>query len=119
MSPDGCLEFIPSQYMVSEKHGEEVVPPCLCGSMELLGGETSLGGVRASSREKGKPGLHYPKPYIGIQWILSLGEQRRLSAQEPFISGSCLRTLLLPTTEILRLEPMLHQLSQNFVLLSH
>jgi hypothetical protein len=42
--------------------------------MELLGGETSLGSVRASSREKGKLGLHNPEPHMSIEKILSLGK---------------------------------------------
>jgi hypothetical protein len=88
MSPEGCLELISSYYIVCWKHCEKVVPPCPCGPTELLGSETSLGGVRASSREKGKLGLQNPKPHINIQWVLNLGEQRRLSAKELLVGGS-------------------------------
>jgi hypothetical protein len=52
--------------MVNGKHVEEVIPPRPCRSPELLGGNVNLGGVRASSHEKGKLGLHNPEPYIGV-----------------------------------------------------
>lgn len=96
-----------------------MIPPCSYRSPELLGDKASLGDIRASSREKGKLGLHNLEPHIGVQWVLSLCEQRRLSAQKLPIRGCCLRALLLPTTEMLGLELVLHQLPQNFILLSH
>jgi hypothetical protein len=54
MSPEGSLELFLGYHVVSGEHGEEVIPPCPCRSTELLGGEASLGDVRASSREKGE-----------------------------------------------------------------
>lgn len=74
MSPKGCLELIPSHHMVSWKHSEVVIPLGPCGYTELLGGKTSLGGIRASSCEKEKLELHNPEPHNSIQWILNLGK---------------------------------------------
>jgi hypothetical protein len=53
MSSKYSLEFFPCHHVVSGEHGEEVIPPCPCRSTELLCGEASFGGVRASSHEKG------------------------------------------------------------------
>jgi hypothetical protein len=74
---------------------------------------------RQAPCEKGKLGFHYPEPHVGVQCIFRPCEQRQFGAQELLV-GSCGRwALMLPSTKLLGVELTLHQLSQDFVLLSH
>jgi hypothetical protein len=108
MSPECCLELVPSYHVVSWLHGEEVVPPCPSESTELLGDKPSLGGIRASSNEKGELRLHNSEPHACIQRVLGPSEQWRLGAKELLVGGGCLWTLLLSTTKVLWLRLALH-----------
>jgi hypothetical protein len=61
-----CLELVPCNHVVRMLHGEEVIPPCSRGSMEVLGGESSLDCIKACPHEQWKLGLYHSKPYICI-----------------------------------------------------
>jgi hypothetical protein len=89
----------------------EVVPPSPSRATKLLRGETSLGIIRAVSREEGKLGLNDTEPHVGIQRILYLGEQGRLHAQELMVGCCCRRSLLLASTILLRVGLALQELS--------
>jgi hypothetical protein len=119
MSPECSLEFLLGHHVVDGEHGEEMIPPCPCRTTELLRGEASFCGIRESSSEKGKLGLHYPEPHISAQWIFRPCEQRRWSAQELLVGSCRWWALLLPSTKLLGVGLTLDQLSQDFVLLSH
>jgi hypothetical protein len=96
-----------------------VVPPCPSRATKLLHGEASLGIIRAVSREEGKLGLNDVKPYVGVQWILYLGEQGWLRAQELLVGCRCRRSLMLASTMLLGVGLALQELSQNRILLGH
>jgi hypothetical protein len=113
------LEFLPRHFMISGEHSTEVVPPSPIRAAKLLRGEASLGFIRAVSREEGKLGLNEAEPHVGVQWILCLGEQGWLRAQELLIGCRCRRSLMLASTMLLRVGLALQELSQNFILLGH
>jgi hypothetical protein len=74
------LEFLQRHFMISGEHSTKVVPPSPSRATKLLRGETSLGFIRAVSREEGKLGLNDAEPHVSVQWILYLGEQGWLRA---------------------------------------
>jgi hypothetical protein len=96
-----------------------VVPPSPSRAAKLLRCETSLGFIRAVSREEGKLGLNDAEPYVGVQRILCLGEQGWLHAQELLVGCRCRRSLMLASTMLLRVGLALQELSQNLILLGH
>jgi hypothetical protein len=112
---ESSLEFLPRHFTISGEHSTEVVPPSPSRSAKLLRGEVSLGSIRAVSREEGKLGLND----IGVQWILCLGEQGWLRAQEFLVGCRCRRSLRLASTMLLRVGLALQELSQNLILLGH
>jgi hypothetical protein len=113
------LEFLPRHFTISGEHSTEVVPPSPSRSAKLLHGEASLGSIRAVSREEGKLGLNDTEPYIGVQWILCLGEQGWLHAQEFLVRCRYRRSLMLASTMLLRVGLALQELSQNLIPLGH
>jgi hypothetical protein len=119
VSSEGSLEFLPRHFTISGEHSTEVVPPSPSRAVKLLCGEASLGFIRAVSREEGKLGLDDAKPYIGIQWILCLGEQGWLHAQKLLAGCHCRRSLMLASTMLLRVGLALQGLSHNLILLGH
>jgi hypothetical protein len=102
MSPESCLELSPFHLMVNWLHRKVVVPPCPRRSAKLLGGEPDLSHLRTNSIEYWEFGFHYPKPYIGIKWVLCPSEQRWLGTEELLISGCRRVTLMITTTIVLR-----------------
>jgi hypothetical protein len=116
---EGSLEFLPRYFTISGEHSTEVVPPSPSRAAKLLCGEASLGLIRAVSREEGKLGLNDAKPYVGVQWILCLGEQGWLRAQKFLVSCHCWGSLMLASTMLLRVGLALQELSQNLILLGH
>jgi hypothetical protein len=88
-----------------------MVPPSPSRSAKLLCGETSLGVIRAVSREEGKLGLHYAQPHVSVQRILSLGEQGWLRTQELLVGCCSCRSLRLASTMLLRVGLGLQELS--------
>ena len=119
VSSEGSLEFLPRYFTISGEHSTEVIPPSPSRAAKLLCGEASLGLIRAVSHEEGKLGLDDAKPYVGVQWILCLGEQGRLRTQKLLVGCRGWRSLWLASTVLLRVGLALQELSQNFVLLSH
>jgi hypothetical protein len=105
--------------MISGKHSIEVVPPSPSRAAKLLHGEASLGFIRAVYREEGKLGPNDAEPHVGVQWILCLGEQGWLRAQELLVGCRCQRSLMLASTMLLRVGLALQELSQNLILLGH
>jgi hypothetical protein len=116
---ESSLEFLPRHFMISAEHSMEVVPPSPSRATKLLRGEASLGIIRAVSREEGKLGHNDAKPHVCIQWILCLGEQGWLRAQELLVVCRCRRSLLLASTILLGVGLALQELSQNLILLGH
>jgi hypothetical protein len=94
-----------------------VVPSSPSRATKLLRGEASLGLIRAVSREEGKLGLNDVEPHVGIQWILCLGEQGRLRAQELLVGCRWQRSLLLASAMLLGVGLALQEMSQNLILL--
>jgi hypothetical protein len=45
MSPEGYLEFLPSNCVINWLHSKEMVPPCPGWSAKLLHGKSGLGGI--------------------------------------------------------------------------
>jgi hypothetical protein len=113
------LEFLPIHFMISGEDSIEVVPPSPTRATKLLRGEASLGLIGAVSREEGKLGLNDAEPHVGIQWILCLGEQGWLHAQELLVGCRCRRSLLLASTMLLGVGLALQEMSQNLILLGH
>jgi hypothetical protein len=105
--------------MISREHSTEVVPPSPSKAAKLLRGEASLGIIGAVSREEGKLGLNDAEPHVGVQWILCLGEQGWLCAQELLVGCRCRRSLLLASTILLRVGLALQEMLQNLILLGH
>jgi hypothetical protein len=116
---ESSLEFLLRHFPISWEHSMEVVPPSSSRAVKLLRGEASLGFIRVVSREEGKLGLNDAEPYVGVQWILCLGEQGWLCAQELLVGCRCRRSLMLASTMLLRVGLALQELSQNLVLLGH
>jgi hypothetical protein len=119
VSSEGGLELLPRYLSISGEHSTKVIPPSPSRSAKLLRGETGLGSIRAVSREEGKLGLDDAKPYVGVQQILCLGEQRWLRAQKLLVGCHCWRSLRLASTMLLGVGLTLQELSQNFILLGH
>jgi hypothetical protein len=113
------LEFLLRHFMISGEHSTEVVPPSPSRAVKLLRGKASLGFIRAVSREEGKLVLNDAEPHVGVQWILCLGEQGWLRAQELLVGCRCRRSLMLASTMLLRVGLALQELSQNLILLGH
>jgi hypothetical protein len=116
---ESSLEFLPRHFTICGEHSTEVVPPSPSRAAKLLRGEASLGFIRVVSREEGKLGLNDTEPYVGIQWILCLGEQGWLRAKELLVGCRCRRSLMLASTMLLRVGLALQELSQNLILLGH
>jgi hypothetical protein len=119
VSSESSLEFLPRHFTISGEHSTEVVPPSPSRAAKLLRGKTSLGFIRAVSREEGKLGLNDAEPHVGVQWILCLGEQGWLRTQKLLVGCCCRRSLMLASTMLLRVGLALQELSQNLVLLGH
>jgi hypothetical protein len=119
VSSKSSLEFLPRHFTISGEHSTEVVPPSPSRAAKLLRSEASLGFIRAVSREEGKLGLNDAEPYVGVQWILCLGEQGWLRTQELLVGCRCRRSLMLASTMLLRVGLALQELSQNLILLGH
>jgi hypothetical protein len=93
VSSESSLEFLLRHFTISEEHSTEVVPPSPSRATKLLRGEASLGFIRAVSREEGKLGLNDTEPYVGVQWILCLGEQGWLRTEELLVGCRCRRSV--------------------------
>jgi hypothetical protein len=119
VSSKSSLEFLPRHFRIGGEHSTEVVPPSPSRAAKLLRGESSLGFIRAVSREEGKIGLNDAEPHVGVQWILCLGEQGWLRTQELLVGCRCQRSLMLASTMLLRVALALQELSQNLILLGH
>jgi hypothetical protein len=119
VSSESIIEFLPRNFTMSGEHNTEVVPPSPSRAVNLLRGEASLGFIRAVSREEGKLALNDAEPYVGVQWILCLGEQGWLHTQELLVGCRCRRSLMLASTMLLRVGLALQELSQNLILLGH
>jgi hypothetical protein len=104
------LEFLPRHFAINGEHNTEVVPPSPSRATKLLRGEASLGLIGAVYREEGKLGLNNAEPHVGIQWILCLGEQGWLRAQELLVGCRCRRSLLLASTMLLGVGLALQEL---------
>jgi hypothetical protein len=104
MSPEGCLEFLPSNYVINWLHSKEMVPPCLGWSTKLLCGKSSLGGIGTCPRKQWNFGFHHSEPYVRIKWIFCPCKEWWLCAEELLIS-CCSRwaLILFATPKVLRL----------------
>ena len=77
---EGLAELRPRHSVVGRVHGQEVGPPRARQALKLMGSKEHLFVILAS--EERKLLLDHPEPVIGIQSILSLRENRRLSPQK-------------------------------------
>jgi hypothetical protein len=116
---ESSLEFLPRHFTIGGEHSTEVVPPSPSRAAKLLRGEASLDFIRVVSREEGKLVLNDAESHVGVQRILCLGEQGWLRTQKLLVGCHCRRSLMLPSTMLLRVGLALQELSQNLILLGH
>jgi hypothetical protein len=74
MCSESNPKFLLWYHVSSRLHGAVVIPPNTGGTMELLGSEVSLIGVRTWNRKKSKLGFNGAKPSISIKGLLNFDE---------------------------------------------
>lgn len=74
MTPESCLEILPSNDMVSWHHGMIVIPRHSSGSMKLPSHKSCLGVIRTSTSEQRKLKLNHAEPDIRVERVFNFGE---------------------------------------------
>ena len=111
MRSKGVLELRPGEPSARREHGHVIVPPCACGTPELLGCKSRL--VPILVRVQGELGLYGPEPTIRLQWLVRFMEERWLSSQKLWIS----RSRRLVVLSRLRRSALRHKLTKECRLL--
>src|SRR6185503_10878340 len=84
MGPERCLDFCPGKPSTRREHGHMVIPPCACGTPELLSCKSCL--VIVIVGVQGELGLNGPEPTVCLQWLIRLMNKWWLSTQKLLIS---------------------------------
>jgi len=84
MGLERCLELCPGKPSTRREHGHMVIPPCACGTPELLSCKSYL--VIVIVGVQGELGLNDPEPTVRLQWLIRFMKKRGLSTQKLLIS---------------------------------
>ena len=118
MRPEGIPEFLPRDDMSSRLHRTIMIPPYTSRTTKLLGGELSLVCISTRYCQQSKLRIDSTEPSIGVQWVISLAEKRRLGTKEFLLVTRwlCITSSMLLAWRILL---PLNQLTKQFGLHGH
>jgi hypothetical protein len=126
MGSKGIPEFLPSDNMIGQEHGEIIIPPKKYGTVKLLHGETDLILIITRYQKYRKLGFNGANPSAGVQWFLHLVKQKGLSVQKILIARNQRLVDIVPTPlmvllllELLKCLLPLDKLTEQFSLVNH
>src|SRR6185436_19845030 len=100
--------------MSSRLHRTIMIPQYTCRTTKLLGGKVGLVCISTRYHWQSKLRIDSTKPSIGVQWVISLAEKRRLGTKEFLVTHWwCITSSMLLVWLILL---PLYQLAKQFCL---